>query len=185
MAAPAALAAFSIGSSLIGGIVQGKAAEQGYQAQSQMYNYQSQVAKINSDIDKQNADYAIIRGEQSAMIRGAQGAQTLAQIKVAQAASGIDVNSGSAADVQASEKKVTAIDMNQIRANAAKTAYDYNVQSVQDLNQSGLYTMASNNASAAGSLAMEASLISTAGNVSSKWLAATQSGALPSFNILS
>jgi len=174
-----ALAVASIGSTLIGGLIQGKGQQQQYEAQSQMYNYQSRVAQINSQIDKQNADYAIVRGEQQASIEGMKGAQTLGQIKVAQAASGIDVNTGSAADVQESQKKITKMDMDTIRANASKTAYDYNVQSVQDINQAGLYGMASQNASAAGNIAMMSSIVSTAGSVSSKWLAASQSGALP------
>jgi hypothetical protein len=176
MAAPGVLGAVSIGSSLIGGIMQGEAKKQAADAQAKVYNYQAQVAQINSQIDKQNADFASVRGEQQAAIAGIKGAQQAAAIKVGFAASGVDVGSGSAADVAASQKKVTAMDINQIRANAAKTAYDYNVQSVEDLNQAGLDRMAASDASRAGDIAMAASLVSTAGSVSDKWLSASKSG---------
>jgi hypothetical protein len=176
MASPGVLGAVSIGSTLIGGLLQGKGKEEQYQAQAQVYNYQSQVAKINSQIDKQNADYASVKGEQEAMIAGEAGAQRAAAIKVGFAASGVNVNTGSAADVIASQKKVTAIDVNQIRANASKVAYDYNTQSVEDMNQAGLDLMASSNASRAGDIALESSLVSTAGSVADKWLSASKSG---------
>jgi len=176
MADPATIGMISMGSTLIGGIMQGEGKKQSYEAQSRVYNYQSQVAKINSDIDKQNADYAINKGEQQAVIAGMKGAQEFGHIRAGQAASGFDVNTGSNADVQAGQRKITAMDMDTIRANASKVAYDYNVKSVEDINQAGLYTMASSNASQAGDLALMSSLVSTAGSVSDKWLSGRQSG---------
>jgi len=176
MAGPAVIGGIGLASTLIGGIMQGKGKQQSYEAQSQVYNYQSQVAKINSDIDKQNADYALNKGEQQATIAGMKGAQELGHIKAGQAASGFDVNKGSNVDVQVSQRKVTQMDMDQIRANASKVAYDYNVKSVEDINQAGLYTMASSNASQAGNLALTSSLVSTAGSVADKWLSSQQSG---------
>ena len=180
MADPATLGAVSIGSSLIGGIMGGVGKKQEAEAQSQMYAYQAKVAQINADLDKQNADFAINKGEQQAVIAGLSGAQELAKIKVGQAASGFDINTGSAAEVQASQRQITGMNMDQIRANASKVAYDYNVKSVEDLNQAGLDTFASINASQAGDIAMAASLVSTAGSVSSKWLSGQQSGIFPS-----
>ena len=176
MADPATLGMISIGSSLAGGIMQGIGKKDQYESQSKVYAYQAQVARINSQIDKQNEDYASVKGEQEAAIAGIKGGQQLAQIKVAQAASGIDVNTGSAKDVQESQKLLTRIDTGQIRANAAKVAYDYSTQSVQDLNQATLDTMASANASRAGDIALASSLVSTAGSVSDKWLSASKSG---------
>lgn len=175
-----ALAGIGIGSSLIGGLMQGAGKKQEAEAQASMYNYQSAVAKINSQIDKQNADYAINQGEQQAVIEGMKGAQQLGVIKTTQAASGFDVNTGTNADVQASQKQITAMNLNQIRSNAAKTAYDYNVKSTMDINQAGLDTMAATNASQAGDIAMASSLVSTAGSVSSKWIQASQAG-IPGF----
>jgi len=66
--------------------------------------------------------------------------------------------------------------MDRIRSNAAKTAYNFNVESVQDRNQAQLYTMAGANAAQAGQISAQASLISGAGSVASKWLQSQQSG---------
>jgi hypothetical protein len=178
---PSSIATIGIGSTLAGGIMQGVGQKQSAEAQSKMYAYQAQVAKINSDIDKQNADYAINQGEQQAVIAGMKGAQQLGQIKVTQAASGFDVNTGSNKDVQDSQRLVTGMNLDQIRANASKVAFDYSTKSVMDLNQANLDTMASADASKAGDIALASSLVSTAGSVSSKWLQANQQG-IPGFS---
>lgn len=175
MGAPT-LGAVGLGTSLVGGILSAFGAKRQGEANSKMYAYQAQVARYNAQIDKQNADYARYAGERSAANFGMKQAQTEATIRNNQAASGLDVNSGSAAQIQASARKVGQIDMATIRENAAKTAYDYEVKAVNDLNQAGLYDAASSNARSAGNLNMMASLISTAGSVSSKWMAGAQSG---------
>ena len=162
--------AVGLGSSLVGGILGAFGQKQSAEAQSRMYAYQAQVAQINSQIDKQNADYARMVGDRQALNFGLKEAQQEGQIKVGQAASGLDVNSGSPADVQRSQRQVGQMDLATIRDNAAKTAYDYNVKSTQDINQAGLYGMASTNARQAGNINVAASLLSTAGSVSSKWL---------------
>lgn len=178
MGAPLAVA--SVGSTLVGGLLSAFGKEQQGKAQQEMYNYQAQVAQINSSIDKQNAEYAINKGEILAQNEGLKQGQVMGQIKVNQAASGFDVNTGSNAEVQASQRLVTGMDLNQIRANANKTAYDYNVKSVEDINQAGLDVMAGENAAQAGDIAAAASLVSTAGSVSSKWLQGSQSGSFGS-----
>lgn len=166
----ATVGTIGIGSSLVGGLLGAFGANQSAKAQSQMYAYQAQVAKINSQIDKQNADYALAVGESQATQYGLKSAQQQAQIRAAQGASGVAVNSGSAADVQRSQRQISQMDLATIRQNAAKTAYDYNVKSVQDINQAGLYGLASTDAKRAGTLNVMSSLIGTAGSVSSKWL---------------
>lgn len=175
MGAPT-LGAVGLGTSLAGGIMQAFGAKRQGEANAQMYAYQAQIAKYNAQIDKQNADYARNVGEQRATNQGLKQRQVEGQIRAGQSASGLDVNSGSAAEVQASARKVGQMDLATIRSNAAKTAYDYEVKAVNDLNQAGLYDAASSNAKSAGNMNMLASLISTAGSVSSKWQAGAQSG---------
>src|SRR6185437_14060244 len=123
----AALAATSIGSSLIGGIMQGVGAKGQYDAQASMYGYQAQVSQINSQIDLQNADYAKQQGENQATVYVMKAGQEFGKIKATQGASGVAIGSGSSADVLTSQRKVTGMDLDQIRANAAKTAYDFDV----------------------------------------------------------
>lgn len=176
MASPTAIGGAGLGASIAGTALSAYGAHEQGQATSQMYGYQANVAKINSQIELQNADYARMQGEQQSVIEGRKGAQQLGAIRAAQGASGLNVNSGSNAQVQASQKSTTALDLNQIRSNAAKTAYDFDVKSTEDLNQAGLYSAASTNATRAGNINVASSIIGGAGSVSSKWLAGQQQG---------
>lgn len=165
-----------LGLTAAGGVVGAIGSIFGGQAQQKMYDYQAAIAKQNAQIAKQNSDYAIQKGEQQAQNYGLQAAQRQGQIVVAQAASGLDVNSGSAKQVQESQQKITSMDLEQIRSNAAKTAYDYDVQSVNFSSQAQLDVLAGENASAAGGIGAMSTLLGSAASVSSKWLQGRQVG---------
>jgi hypothetical protein len=165
-----------LATSLVGGLIGAFGAEKTGQAQQQMFNYQAAVAQINSKIDLQNRDYAINQGEQQSAIYGMKEAQTFGQIRASQGASNIDVNSGSSAAVQSSERAVGAIDTTTIRSNAAKVAFDYQTKSTMDLNQSTLDTMAGINAKTAGDINATASILGTAGSVATKWMQGSTAG---------
>jgi hypothetical protein len=171
-----AMGAVGLGATLAGGILSATGAEKSAAAQQQMYNYQAGVAKINAQIDKQNAEYARNQGEIQATQFGLKEAQQEAGIKTAQAASNLDVNSGSTVEVQQSQRKLGQMDMAQIRANAAKTAYDFDVKSVMDLNQSTLDVMAGQTAKTAGDIQAMSSIIGSVGSVASKWQQGSMSG---------
>jgi hypothetical protein len=171
-----AMGVIGIGASLAGGILGAEGAKVTAQDTQNMYNYQAGVAQINSKIDLQNADYARNQGEIQATQFGLKEAQTEGNIKVAQAASGLDVNSGSAVDVQRSQHTLGQMDMTQIRSNAAKTAYDYDVKSVADLNQSTLDVMGGQNAIVAGQYQADASILGSVGSVASKWNSGSTAG---------
>jgi hypothetical protein len=172
----AALGAVGVGATLAGGITSAIGAEKTASATQQSYNYQAGVAKLNSQIDLQNADYARSQGETQAMQFGMKAGQQQAAIRNTQAASGLDVNSGSAVAVQSSQRTLTAIDTAQIRSNAAKTAYDYDVKSTADLNQSTLDIMGGQNAITAGNFQAASSILGSVGSVASKWTQGSQSG---------
>jgi cbb3-type cytochrome oxidase subunit 3 len=179
-----AIGVIGLGSSLAGGIMSAFGAEKSGQAQQAMYNYQAQVARINSQIDQQNAEYAINQGEQQAQQYGLQAAQQYGKIVAGQAASGFDVNSGSNVDVQRSQRTISAMDLTQIRSNAAKTAYDYNVRSTMDTNQATLDVMAGQNAKLAGDIQATSSILGSVSSVSSKWLQGSQMGMFPGGGLL-
>ena len=170
------MAGVGLASSLAGGLVGAAGAASSGTAQQQMYNYQGAVAQINSKIDLQNADYAINQGEQQATQYGMKEAQQFGQIRASQGASNIDVNSGSNAQVQSSERAVGAIDTTTIRSNAAKVAFDYDTKSTMDLNQSTLDTMAGINAKTAGDINATSSILGTVGSVATKWQQANTAG---------
>ena len=176
MADPATLGAIGVGSSLAGGMLSAYGAERTGAAQQQMYNYQAQVAQINVNIEKQNAEYALNQGEQQAQQFGLRAGQQRGQIIAAQGASGIAVGSGSNAAVVSSQDLLTRMDLTQIRSNAAKTAYDFNVKATTDVNQATLDVLAGANAKTAGDINAASSILGTIGSVSSKWLQGQQSG---------
>lgn len=125
------LAAASLGMQALGQIRQGQAA-----AASAKYN--SQVQANNAQIAQNNAALA---GEQGAANAGIEQQKTRAAvggIKAAQAANGIDVNSGSAVDVRSSAAELGELNAITIRSNAAKTAYGYQTQQSSDMAQSQL-----------------------------------------------
>ncbi len=172
----AGVGAVGIGTSLAGGLLSAFGASQAGQRQQDMFNYQAQVARINAQIDKQNEEYARNKGEIEATQYGMKARQQMGAIRAAQGASGIDVNSGSSVDVQNSQRKVSQMDITQIRSNAAKVAYDYDVKSTMDLNQATLDVMAGENAKKAGDINAMSSILGTVGSVSSKWLQGNQAG---------
>lgn len=158
-----------LGASLAGGMLSAFGANKQGEAQQQMYNYRAQVSRINADIDRQNSNWARSKGDQETVQYGMKAAQQRGQIVAAQGASGLDVNSGSAKDVQRSQDKIKDMDLATIRSNAAKVAYDYTTKATMDENQAGLDVMAGENAKSAGQINAFSSILGTVGTVSSKW----------------
>jgi hypothetical protein len=174
MAAPLALV--GMGATVLGGITQAQGQEKLGEANLIQNYYQSGIAQMNAQIARQNADYAINVGEQQAQTRGLAGGQQLGQIVAAQASSGLDVGSGSARAVQESQREIIGLDTTQIRSNAAKAAYDYNVQAANFDATSQLYQMAGTNAAQAGQIQAESSILGTVGSVATKWSQGQQVG---------
>lgn len=108
----------------------GTLAGAGTQATSQYANaraVQDQAAFGASVADLQSKD-AIDRGDFSAQQRAMAGNRTMGAQRATAAASGIDSNSGSVLDVQASEAGLSALDQAMIRNNAAREAWGYRAQ---------------------------------------------------------
>lgn len=165
-----------MGLTFLGGITSAISSFIGGEAQQQMYNYQAGVAKLNAQIAQQNSTYATRVGEIQAANAGLQGGQVMGRIKSAQAASGLDVNTGSNKQVQQSQKQITGMDVAAIRSNAAKTAYNYQVEATQYTAQSQLDTLAGKNARTSGMIGAMSSILGSASSVSSEWLRGQQLG---------
>ena len=174
MAAPLGLV--GLGSTIFGGILQAQGASAAGAAQEQQNYYQAGVAELNSQIAKQNRDFAFNQGEQQAQKFGLAAGERAGQIVASQASAGMDVNTGSNRSVQQSQHYVDLQDLTQIRSNAAKVAYDYDVQSVNFDKQAGLYKLAGTDAAKAGQTKAEASIVGTVGSVASKWTQGSQVG---------
>lgn len=142
---------------------------QGAHANKENLYYQAQVAANNAKIAQQNAEQEIQTGETQVGIQGMKNRATLGATKAGQAASGVDVNSGSSVAVRAGESEVGALDAATIRSNAARKAYGFQVGAASDLAQSQLDIAGGKQASAAGSTAAIGSLLSGASSVGGKF----------------
>ena len=169
MASPATLGSIGIGANVAGGILGAEGSIASGEAQQGMYNYQAGVAQLNATIAKQNADFAVNAGEEKAQQYGLEAGQRQGQIVASQASSGLDANSGSAKEVQQSQKMVTNLDLTQIRSDANKTAYDIENQAQGFEEQATLDTMAGKNAAQAGVIGAFSSILGTASSVCTKW----------------
>lgn len=112
-----ASAVATAGSAVLGGVSAAESA-----------NYQAQVAKNNAVIATNNAKYAASAGASQAEQEGLKNAQKLAGLRATQGALGVDTNSGSAADVQTSQRELGGLDQATVSNNAALEVYGYKTQ---------------------------------------------------------
>jgi hypothetical protein len=182
--------------------LQTKARQYGYSAN--IADYQAGVASVNKQIADSNASYARTVGEVQAEAAGMKGKADVSSMTAHQAASGIDINSGSSTNVRTSMVELNQYSEATIRANAAKTAYGFEVEAEQDEAQQKLYTYTADTdraqaadtlsaanlaeqaipleqqayglAGKAGDIGATASLLGAAGTVSSQWMKASSLG---------
>lgn len=168
--APLALAAGVAGSTIsaVGTLEQG-------QATANAAKYQAQVAQNNAVIANQNADYSIAAGQAGAANTSRKGAAAVGKIKAAQAASGIDVNSGSAVNVQAGERATNKLDTETVLNNAELQAYGYRSQATGYEATAGLETYKAEQAPIAADFSAAGGFLSSASGVGEKWAKLGQS----------
>lgn len=118
------------------GVAQGIGADAQGHSQSQSDKYNAEVSYANAKIAAKNAEIAGEAGAEQAAVSSLKGRAAFGSIKTNQAASGVDVNSGSAVDTQASAQELSKLDAMTIRSNAAKEAYGYKTQEAS-LNSQG------------------------------------------------
>lgn len=100
-------------------------------------------------VSRYNADETTRAGEIEATNSGLRTRAQVGEIKASQAGSGVDVNSGSAADIQAAASQLGALDALTIRSNAARRAFGYRTDAsnldrgAQDVRVSALLKAAS------------------------------------------
>lgn len=158
----AAVAPLMIASTVAGGITSGIGAESSASAQAAALNYQAQVAQNNAKITRQNADWDLQSGDIAAANQSLRTAQVVGQTKADQAASGVDVNTGSFVKARAGEAETGMLDAMTIRSDAAKKAYADEVQANSQTAQSQLDTMGAASAEKAGNIGAMTSLLGAA-----------------------
>jgi len=106
---------------LYGGLLEAES----YRAQGA---YQQMVANFNSDLSLMQAEDAVQRGESTASRIKTQANQLQGTQRAAYAAQGVEVDSGSAAEIQADTKRMATLDAITARNNAAREAWGFKVQ---------------------------------------------------------
>lgn len=115
----------------IGGILGGQDAAKAAKYNARMEAQNAAVAKVNANIaGEAGAEQAAISSQKTREEAGA--------VRATRAASGIETNSGSGVDVDASVRELGQLDAMTIRSNAAKEAYGYQVQAANHMAQSNL-----------------------------------------------
>lgn len=114
------MAALSYGVGAAAEIAAGWAGSRVAQARA---GYQRQAAGINRDFAKMQAADVRVRGDKAAQRATAQGRRVQASQRAGYAAQGVDVGSGSAADVQADTALQAELDANEIRTSAFMQAW--------------------------------------------------------------
>lgn len=150
-----ALTAVSGGMKVIGDINEGQAV--------------ANEAKYNAQVATNNAAYSAAAGQSQAEAESLKNAQVAGRVKAAQAANGVDVNSGSAVDVQESQREAGVVDVQNIENNALLQAYGYKSQATLDKQQA-------KDAIQGSQFSALGDLLGTASSVSGKWSGLQKSG---------
>lgn len=139
------------------------------QARAASANYQAQVAANNAIIAGQNADYAVNAGQAKAAAQSLKGAAIGGRIKASQAANNVDVNTGSAVDVQQSQREISKLDTETTLNNAQLQAYGYRANQTNYLAQSELDKQEAESDKTGAALGAAGSLLSNASSLGFKW----------------
>lgn len=134
--------AMMIGSTVMGGVSQIQAGK----AQAAASNYNAKVAEMNATLADRRARDAIDRGAKEEQRKRMEIAQLQGQQRAALAANGLDLSFGSPLDTLVDTAMMGELDALTIRTNAAREAYD---QDVQGTNLRADATLSRMNASAA------------------------------------
>ena len=149
------LATASLVAGLAGGAVSGAGALYGGFSHAAQASYMAEVAK-------RNADYAMQAGQAEAQAVSLKNASRLGKITTQQAAGNVDVNTGSAVKVRASQREVGQLDTETVLNNAALKAWGYRTQAALEEN-------VAQEAPIAGGLEATGDMLSAASSVGTKW----------------
>lgn len=138
-------------------------------AQANAADYQAQVAENNATVMRQNEAYASAAGSAAATTQSLKSAAVGGRIKASQAANNIDVNSGSAVNVQKSQREAGELDTATTENNALLQAYGYKTQATNYEAEAGLEKSEADNAWIGGVTGSAGSLIGDASALGFKW----------------
>jgi hypothetical protein len=166
-----ALADASVGTSLASGGVGALGAIRSAQAQGDAYKYQAQVDLNNQQLAGYYANQTAAAGQAKLSEEQQKQAQQMSLIRASQAASGVDVASGSSEDVRRSQEILNNLDALTIMSNTAQQVYGYQVSGTSEANQAGLEQLGASQTGAESVLGASSSLLSGASGAANQYLA--------------
>lgn len=149
----------STAASVLGSIQQGQAAKKSA-------NYNAQVQEHNAQLSERNATLASQEGAANTAIEQQKTRAGVAGMKAAQAANGIDVDTGSAVDVRSSAAELGELNAITVRSNAVKQAYGYQTQAASDKAQAELDRQEAKSSEDSGLINAGTTLLGNAKNAS-------------------
>ena len=165
----ATLAYVAIGASAVGAGVSAYGSIEASQAQAASARYNAEIAQQNAGIADRNATMVGQAGEQQAAVVQQKTRSEVGAIEASQAASNVDVNTGSAVDVRSSAAALGELNALTVRSNAAKEAYGYQTQAVGYENEAKLNYAQGEADVTAGEIGAAGSLIGGIGSSASSW----------------
>lgn len=154
--------------------MQGVQAAQQADAAKKAAAYNAQIASNNATIDAQNRSSSLQQGEVDAQNAMRKQASMTGDQRAQMSANGIDITQGSAQDMLASTKFLGGIDVNTIQSNAARQAWGYSVQGMNDQNSATMEAWKANsiNPAAIGAMTAGGSLLSSIGSAATSYAGA-------------
>lgn len=174
--APLALGILGAATSAVGTIAAGEAT-------ANAENYNAAVARNNAIVANQNATYAVNAGQEKAAQESAKGAAELGEAKAALSANNIDVNTGSALDVETGTREESRLDAQTVMTNAELQAYGYKTAATNFTAAAGLDEAEAAQAPIGAAIGAAGGLLSNASSLGFKWSGGTGgSSASPGFS---
>lgn len=118
---PGTLALVAAGAAAAGSVVKGVGS-------ADAASYQATVARNNATIARQNAGYSAAAGSAEVTQEGLKTRAAGANVRAGLAANGLDVSTGSPADVQVGQREIGGLDTATVASRAAEQVYGYQTQ---------------------------------------------------------
>ena len=136
-------------------------------------NYNAKVAEMNATMSDRRAKDAIERGAKDEQQKRQEIAQLKGRQKAAMAANGVDLTFGSPLDTIVDTAVLGELDALTVRRNAAREAYDYDVQAVNGRADATLSRMNAKAAKTGGYLSAAGTVLGGAGKAYSGYKSST------------
>ncbi len=138
-------------------------------AQRETDQYRAQVARNNASLAEGDEAYVQQAGRIESYNQGLKNRAHLGNVKANQAASGVDINRGSAVDVRATEAATGRQEQQNIESNADRRAYGYRRQAADYKAEANLDERGGYNAQLAARSAAGSTVLGAASSLAFKW----------------